>query len=55
MYSSKPFTVRTCNQLKNQIQRPEVGYDDAIWNTIANKFEGLAAEIRFFEGHLLRI
>ena len=42
-------------QLRDQVNDPEVGYDDAIWNTIANKFEELAAEICSFEGQLRRI
>ena len=42
-------------QLVDQVNDAEVGYDDAIWNTIANKFEELAAEICSFEGQLLRI
>jgi len=42
-------------QLVDQVNDAEVGYDDATWNTIANKFEELAAEICSFEGQLLRI
>lgn len=43
------------NQLRDQVNHPEVGYDEGIWNTIANKFEELAAKICSFEGQLLRI